>query len=172
MHLLWSAAATVLLATGPAVPAHSLEKLDADSPLYRQAFPQIVKWRSAIVARNILGLVSFAYPENREWMSVLLTNPKSTQYISAFSDSPASLRSHLLPRTGVVLFEQLDLPYSRNGLQYVMACFVTADEERKPWPDDSAALKEFAQSAGVPCQLFMNARGDWFAEPAVLNGWY
>jgi hypothetical protein len=152
--------------------ADAVERLDPGSPLYREALPHATRWREAILARNILAFVRYAYPENREWLTATLSNGKSTQYQAVFSPWEQSLRTRLAPRERALLFEEVDKPLARTALLYVTACYVNGAEGRRSWPEGAAALKETAARAGIPCQLFLRARGEWLADVGELNGWY
>jgi hypothetical protein len=151
-------------------PVGSIRQLAPDSALYKAAAPHVTKWRAAIVARDVLTFVSFAFPEDREWMVGTLSNPKSTQFQYVFSSWEQSLRSRLSSRTRLVLFEEVELRF--GDVEHITACFVSGSEARRTWPQESQALKDAAEKAEIPCQLFMKVRDGWFAELGSTNGWY
>ena len=138
-----------------------IHRLAVDASLYQEVLPHTQAWRLAILQRDVPAIESYAFPEHKAVLSRVLKQKGSWQSRYLFGSWKYSLRSLMMKRDRVLLFEETDRPITWPPS--VTACYVTADESLKSWPARDLALKEMTVKAHIPCQVFSKSEGRWTA---------
>lgn len=145
----------VVVALGCSVSAiQDARRLPQTDPDYRVIRDAALKWRDAVISRNIDVLVSYTWPEMRDGARQLLANTKSSAHrrlISGTDSIAALLKS--APPDRIYLFEQRPETAPSMEFRYLVVCYDTAVSTRQ-WPTSFVAMVGLS-SKEVFCQYWM-----------------
>jgi hypothetical protein len=136
------------------------EVVAVNSPLYNELMPVAIKWKNAVLNKNIKVLVECALPEDREYINPKLKDKSSTLYHFLFKDKTSIyeiLRKS--KKLKIVLVKHEGLEQAGQG---VTIYYYDEDRVKVRFPVTSNEEQKLYNQGEIVSKFFFKTEGQWF----------
>jgi len=136
------------------------EMVAVNSPLYNELMPVAVKWKNAVLNKNIKVLVDCVLPEDREYMIPKLKDKNSKLYNFLFKDK-TSIYEILRKSKNlkIVLVKHEGLEQAGQG---VTIYFYDEERVKLTFPVNSNEEQKLYNQGKIVSKFFFKTEGQWF----------
>jgi hypothetical protein len=136
------------------------EMVAVNSPLYNELMPVAVKWKNAVLNKNIKVLVDCVLPEDREYIIPKLKDKNSKLYNFLFKDK-TSIYEILRKSKNlkIVLVKHEGLEQAGQG---VTIYFYDEERVKLTFPVNSNEEQKLYNQGKIVSKFFFKTEGQWF----------
>jgi hypothetical protein len=131
-----------------------------NSGLYNELMPVAIKWKDAVLNKNIKGLIDYALPEDREYIIPKLKDKNSKLHHILFEDKNSIygiLRK--IKKLKIVLVKHEGLEQAGQG---VTIYYYSEDRVKLRFPLTSDEEQKLYNQGEIVSKFFFKTEGQWF----------
>jgi hypothetical protein len=136
------------------------EIVSGNSPLYNELMPVAIKWKDAVLNKNIKVLVDCALPDDREYITPKLEDENSRLYHILFKDKNSIYEIlRKLKKLKIVLIKWEGLEEAGQG---VTIYYYDEDRVKLRFPLKSNEEQKLYNQGEIVSKFFFKTEGQWF----------
>lgn len=136
------------------------EVVERNSPVYNELIQAAIKWKNAVLSKDIRLLADCALPEDREYIIPKLNDENSELYHILFKDKNSIYEIlRKLKKVKIVFVKRKDL---ENAGQGVTIYYYDEDRMKLTFPITSDEEQKLYNQGEIVSKFFFKTDGQWF----------
>jgi hypothetical protein len=136
------------------------EMVAVNSPLYNELMPVAIKWKNAVLDKNVEVLVACALPEDRKYITPKLKDKNSGLYHFLFKDKTSIYEILCKSKNLKIVFvKHKSLEQAGQG---VTIYYYDEDRVKLTFPLNSNEEQKLYDQGKIVSKFFFKTEGQWF----------